>query len=94
MWRLSTFLLVAVLSATLFQISSCADTLTSIQTVALDLSGVFNIKAASTGVDDTFADFDGSQRAYPVEWLPDTATFDYDGIKVQSLRHKHLHFSH
>ncbi|KAI0076395.1 glycoside hydrolase family 29 protein [Panus rudis PR-1116 ss-1] len=47
----------------------------------LDLSRTFNIKAASTGPNDTFADFDGSGRAYPVEWLPKEQTFTYNGIE-------------
>ncbi|KAI0076394.1 glycoside hydrolase family 29 protein [Panus rudis PR-1116 ss-1] len=55
--------------------------LPSIASTKLDLSGIFNIKAASTGPNDTFADFDGSRRAYPVEWLPSQQTFAYDGIE-------------
>ncbi|CAL1711586.1 unnamed protein product [Somion occarium] len=38
-------------------------------------------EAASPGLNDTFADFDGSGRAYPVEWLPNATTFTYNGIK-------------
>jgi alpha-L-fucosidase len=51
--------------------------------VPLDLSSYFNIKAASSGPDDSFADFDGSGRAYPVEWLPTNDTFSFRGIEVR-----------
>lgn len=47
----------------------------------LDLTSHFNGKAASTGVNDTAADFDGSGRAYPVEFLPKGGSnFSYEGI--------------
>ncbi|THG97827.1 hypothetical protein EW026_g4244 [Hermanssonia centrifuga] len=46
----------------------------------LDLSAFFNAKAASTGLNDSFADFDGSGRAYPVEHLPAGPSFVYEGI--------------
>lgn len=51
--------------------------------VQLDLSPFFNAKAASTGLNDTFADFDGSGRAYPAEWLPAGPSFVYEGIEVR-----------
>ena len=51
-------------------------------TVQVDLSTHRNAKAASTGYNDTFADFDGSGRAYPVEYLPNDTTFVYQGIQV------------
>ena len=81
MGRPNLIFLGASILSTCFETINCAAT-SSIQTVALDLAGQFNIKAASTGVGDTFADFDGSQRAYPVEWLPNTTTFEYGGIQV------------
>ncbi|TRM59910.1 glycoside hydrolase family 29 protein [Schizophyllum amplum] len=49
--------------------------------VNVDLSEFFNIKAASTGVNDTLADFDGSGRAYPVEYLPSETVYEYRGIQ-------------
>ena len=52
--------------------------------VKLDLNANFNLKAASTGLDDTFANFDGFGRAYPVEYLPSTGTFNYSGVQVCS----------
>ncbi|KAK7691888.1 hypothetical protein QCA50_005293 [Cerrena zonata] len=82
MRRLIPFILSAVLSPALLQVAYCADgTSPSIQILAIDLNGEFNIKAASTGVGDTLADFDGSQRAYPVEWLPNASIFEYNGIE-------------
>ena len=58
--------------------------LDAIQTVALDLSNVFNIKAAAASPSDFTADFDGSGRSYPAEYLPTASTFDYNGIQVTS----------
>ncbi|OBZ73091.1 Alpha-L-fucosidase [Grifola frondosa] len=51
------------------------------RSIPLDLSSAFNAKAASTGLNDTFADFDGSGRAFPVEFLPSESSFTFDGIK-------------
>ena len=51
--------------------------------VKLDLTPFFNAKAAATGPHDAFADFDGSGRAYPVEWLPFEPTFLFEGIEVR-----------
>ncbi|KAJ3553679.1 hypothetical protein NM688_g3482 [Phlebia brevispora] len=48
---------------------------------SLDLTPIFNVKAASTGLNDTFADFDGSGRAYPAEYLPVGPSFVYNGIE-------------
>lgn len=59
------------------------EVLTGVRIIGLDLKDFFNIKAASPGLNDTFADFDGSGRAYPVEWLPNATTFTYNGIKVR-----------
>ena len=50
--------------------------------VPVDLAPFFNAKAASTGVNNTFADFDGSGRAYPAEYLPAGPSFVYSGIEV------------
>jgi len=49
--------------------------------IPLNLTSSFNGKAASTGVDDPLADFDGSGRAYPVQYLPKAGTnFTYVGM--------------
>lgn len=78
-----TLLFAALLAFLLAQVSYCADNVVPfIQQLPLDLSSVLNIKAASTGLDDSLADFDGSRRAYPVEWLPNATTFEYNGISV------------
>jgi alpha-L-fucosidase len=51
------------------------------RSVPLDLSSHFNGKAASTGVNDRLADFDGSGRAYPVQFLPKGgSSITYEGI--------------
>jgi hypothetical protein len=50
--------------------------------VQIDLSSHFNAKTASTGTNDTLADFDGFHRALPVEHLPSGPTFSYQGINV------------
>ena len=52
------------------------------ESVKLDLSPFFNAKAASSGLNDTAANFDGSGRAYPVQWLPTAKTFSFTGIEV------------
>jgi hypothetical protein len=54
--------------------------------VKIDLSSKFNLKAASTGADDPLANFDGSGRAYPVEWLPKEPLYNYSGVLVRELR--------
>ncbi|TFY74480.1 hypothetical protein EWM64_g9533 [Hericium alpestre] len=51
------------------------------QFVKFDLKSVFDIKAAASGPNDTRADFDGSGRSYPVELLPNAATYSYNGIE-------------
>lgn len=84
--RLPTFLWAALLPFTLSQVSDPGikggGTVDSVRTVSLDLSNIFNIKAASSGPNDSFPDFDGSGRAYPAEYLPISSTFDYNGIQV------------
>ena len=50
--------------------------------IQVDLLPFFNVKAAATGPNDPFADFDGSSRAYPAEWLPTESSFVYDGMEV------------
>jgi hypothetical protein len=50
--------------------------------VKLNLSSSYNLKAASTGLDDTLANFDGFGRAYPAEWLPSGSYFNYSGVQV------------
>ncbi|KAI0319261.1 glycoside hydrolase family 29 protein [Amylostereum chailletii] len=47
--------------------------------IKLDLSSVFNVKAAATSNDN--ANFDGSGRAYPAEYLPTASTFNFTGIE-------------
>ncbi|KAA1470747.1 glycoside hydrolase family 29 protein [Dentipellis sp. KUC8613] len=47
----------------------------------LDLSSVFDAKAAASGPGDSSADFDGNGRSYPVELLPSTPTYIYNGIE-------------
>lgn len=86
MFKLHSFLLASLLPFALSQRTDSSENggelLDSVRSVSLDLTGVFNIKAASTGPDDSFADFDGSGRAYPAEHLPTSSTFDYNGIQV------------
>lgn len=50
--------------------------------VQLDLSTVFNVKAASTGFDDPLANFDGNGKSYPVEWLPAGDSYNYSGVQA------------
>ena len=50
--------------------------------VPVNLGSHFNAKAASTGLNDSLADFDGSGRAYPVEWLPTQSEFSFNGVNV------------
>ncbi|KAL1705868.1 glycoside hydrolase family 29 protein [Schizophyllum commune] len=47
----------------------------------IDLSDLYDIKAASAGSDSSAADFDGSGRAYPVEYLPSEPSFTYRGVE-------------
>jgi alpha-L-fucosidase len=49
--------------------------------IPINLSTFFNGKAASTGPGDHLANFDGSGRAYPVQFLPKGGSnFSYEGI--------------
>lgn len=50
--------------------------------VQLNLSPVFDVKAASTGFDDPLANFDGNGNSYPVEWLPTGDSYNYLGIQA------------
>uniref|UniRef100_D8PTJ5 alpha-L-fucosidase n=1 Tax=Schizophyllum commune (strain H4-8 / FGSC 9210) TaxID=578458 RepID=D8PTJ5_SCHCM len=47
----------------------------------ISLDNLYNIKAASNGTDSASADFDGSGRAYPAEYLPSEPSSAYRGIE-------------
>ena len=70
----------------LFVLSLCGLlTIAGVGALQVDLTPQFNAKAASTGVKDVFADFDGFRRALPVEYLPREPLFNYQGVEVRTM---------
>ncbi|KAI0036162.1 glycoside hydrolase family 29 protein [Vararia minispora EC-137] len=59
--------------------AACSRAAVQADYVKLDISNLFNVKAAATSAAD--ANFDGNGRAYPVEYLPSAPTFDYLGLQ-------------
>ncbi len=57
-------------------------TLTEAAGLQVNLGSHLNAKTASTGLNDTLADFDGFGRALPVEHLPKATSFVYQGVEV------------
>ncbi|KAF7792727.1 hypothetical protein EIP86_003825 [Pleurotus ostreatoroseus] len=81
-WSSPTHRFITAFALTFFAFISVTDAANTHGTVVpIDLAPFFNAKAASTGVNDTFADFDGSGRAYPAEYLPVGPLFVYNGIE-------------